>query len=164
MFVAGYVAELKHHFREVHFVNTSQPAKVPFVCSECGSIYRRFTALKRHILSLHLLEVNVRHQENLNVGSGSGGTNDSVCLTSDVPDAEHSGIPIDKFIDITTPDQLRTLATDFITKMRCDVAIAESKILDFMEAADHIHEQHERYSVGVFKEFLRAKSSYLYES
>ena len=157
MFVAGYVAELKRHFREVHLLNTSKPAKVPFVCSECGSIYRRFTALKRHIISLHPPKVDARQEDKLRVASG--GAIDSVCLSSDVPDAEHSGIPIDKFSTTTvTPEQLKTAAADFITKMRCDVSIPESRILEFMEAADQLHEQHEIYSVGVFKEFLRAKS------
>lgn len=42
--------------------------------------------------------------------------------------------------------------------MRCDIAIPESKVQDFMEAAVQLHEKYESYAVRIFKEFLQQKS------
>lgn len=151
------MGELKSHFKNTHGLNTSNVADVPFKCSECGYLYDRFKSLKRHIVAFHPPDFD----EEQDVTGEREESERYIIPDPEEDDVEldYSGITNMKFFDSpVSTEQLSKTINDFITKMRCDVSVPESKVQEFIDASSHLIGQYEQYFLGMFKAFLTAKS------
>ena len=147
--VPGHVDELKRHFKFDHGLNTSAESAVLYKCSECGSLYSFFRSLKRHLLAAH---PETKHYEQ---------------VTTDFCEAGPSGLqnPVieeivtEKIIDSeTTRSTLISKIRDFVTSMRSDPSLPESKIQAFMVAMAGILDHYQQYTINVVEKYLADQS------
>lgn len=159
--MTGYVEELKIHFREIHKINTSHVANVPFACLECGSLYNRFKNLKRHIVEFHPRENignNWEKEPDCPSTSGSDRGSDQELTVENDPNYSEITNPI-FFEPPVSASEMKQQAEQYVMKMRCDVGLPESKIKDFMQATTDLLQYSGKYHLGIFKSYLKQKAT-----
>ncbi|XP_058814116.1 uncharacterized protein LOC131678010 [Topomyia yanbarensis] len=157
--IKGGVDELKHHYKQVHLLNTSSKNVLPFICSICNTTYLRFYHLKSHILQCH--------SEYQQVPQCSTMANDPIEMdVDDTVDDNASDLHTISnpffFEPPVTIQQLSLEMSNQITRMRCDVSLPESKIQSFIEGCSTSLKWSQKYAITIIKQFIEAKDL-LYE-
>lgn len=153
-FIPGYVEELKTHIKQIHKLNTSLRNSVPLRCANCGTIFTCFKRIKDHILRHHKPHTKPRSecenpsdpQEPMEVEDEIGFMNDEGITNPNY------------FTGSVSREELHGIASSFITTMRCDVSLTETKIKMFMEHSNNILDNYQRFVLGLVKNLLTSKN------
>lgn len=160
--IPGYVEELKTHYKYVHRLNMSTPVGFLFVCPECQSTYSRFKDMKKHILKSHPEDCSSPARgkspdQEEQQEAGPSGEPQAQFEQRDGP--EYPTITNHLFFEPTVPRSVvLTKVREFVTGLRCDPSLPETKINGFMQASAAIIDDYQRYVLSLFKSFIKEKS------
>ncbi|XP_062540739.1 uncharacterized protein LOC134208809 [Armigeres subalbatus] len=155
--IPGHVVELKRHFKFVHGLNVTGKSDILFRCSECGASYSYFKTLKRHLITSHpdikpysdVRPTVAQQEEHVPVDQTETDIAQKRCAETDK----------EKKLDASrTKEALLVKIRNFVTSMRIDTSLPESKIRDFMVATANIIQCYQQHTEDVFKQFLNDKA------